>query len=83
MGKNDGMRYSTDVEQLLYFGYDPSEVRRFDLGPADLVLLFDTQVSWDEDLWVFVERWATGRDAPADWLVSTVQLSRMAPPSQN
>jgi hypothetical protein len=78
------MRYSTDVEQLLFFGYDPNEVRRFDLGPADLVLLFDTQVCWgDEALWSFVERWATGREAPADWLVSAVQLSRMAPPSQN
>ncbi len=80
---NDGARYSTDVEQLLYFGYDPNEVRRFDLGPADLVLLFDTQVSWDEGLWDFVERWAAGREAPADWLVSAVQLSRMARPSEN
>jgi hypothetical protein len=76
-------RFTDDVDRLLYFGFDPSEVRRLAMEPADLVLLFDTQIDDDASLLRLLRRWITSTDGPAEWLVSMVQLSRLAPPSAN
>jgi hypothetical protein len=80
---NERARFTTDVERLLYFGFDPNEVRRFQLEPAELVLLFDSRVADDPAVSQLLHHWATGKEAPGDWLVSTVHLWRLAPPSQN
>jgi hypothetical protein len=76
-------RFTDNVDRLLYFGFDPSEVRRLEMEPADLVLLFDTRITDDAGLSRLLRRWVTGADGPAEWLVSMVQLWRLAPPSAN